>query len=78
MPGMWWRKFIWESWVWNLHQTSNHNKNQTTFLPHKEQVKKQDIIMLKSRKYNQLNFGYEEKYISSKNAWNIICITNKK
>jgi len=26
-------------------------------LPHKEQVKKQDIIMLKTHKYNQLNFG---------------------
>ena len=57
MPGMWWKTFSWVSWVWNLHQTSNHNKNQMISLPHKEQVKKQDIIMLKTHKYNQLNFG---------------------
>jgi hypothetical protein len=34
--------------------------------------------MHKTHKHNQLNFRYEEKYISSKKVWNIICITNEK
>jgi hypothetical protein len=46
--------------------------------PKKEQVKTQDIIMHKTHKHNQLNYRYEEKYISLKKAWNIICITNEK
>jgi len=34
--------------------------------------------MFKTHKHNQLKSGYEEKYISSKKAGNIICITNEK